>query len=573
MPSTEQVDQVLPITFFSVIRLKHKETGRYLCSIPKKYSHKNGSDDQFIVGTEEKASDRSLWMVRPMHLLDYQCAIGERIGLGVPIRLENVKLRTNLHSHKRVAPKSGNQFEVTTFGKDGFCNKDDNWRFSNAPGTSGGLVTNSEVTLQHAETGFQLHSHNVTLELEGDDLNEVTGFPNQDVNDIWIISDVLPPPEKIVLHPFLSMPIDGLSLEFKTVDDVGRWLNEERAATEWAWSKENTGANSNIASLKSRYIGLINEHSQVASTVQNPERFYPAAEQFRAAMLAVYGGEQLILTTDSKFIFIQKWKDRDHTFAANLLAHFTRLPVSDIREEMRAAFEAIAFTRGLAGFAESELDAIKDVKSKLDAKFKESSTVLDSMTVRMQSAFDQAQKRIESNDALYREVFDDGRKNMEGIKKAFEQEFALKASVEYWSAKVAHHKFYSIVFAIAAMVAAVIAIIGLCVEIRMLLHDAGQTPPWWKLGVLLILATFSIWFVRIIVQLFQSHIHLEGDARERVTMIQTYLAMLKEQVGPEKDHRLLILQTLFRPASTGIIKDDAAPATWLEILVSKLGAK
>jgi hypothetical protein len=52
--------------------------------------------------------------------------------------------------------------------------------------------------------------------------------------------------------------------------------------------------------------------------------------------------------------------------------------------------------------------------------------------------------------------------------------------------------------------------------------------------------------VRILVRLLLSNIHLLTDAGERVTMVQTYLALLKR--GKLKDdERMFILQTLFRP--------------------------
>jgi hypothetical protein len=55
-----------------------------------------------------------------------------------------------------------------------------------------------------------------------------------------------------------------------------------------------------------------------------------------------------------------------------------------------------------------------------------------------------------------------------------------------------------------------------------------------------------VWVVRILVRLLLSNIHLLTDARERVTMVQTYLALLRR--GKIKDdERMFILQTLFRP--------------------------
>ena len=69
-------------------------------------------------------------------------------------------------------------------------------------------------------------------------------------------------------------------------------------------------------------------------------------------------------------------------------------------------------------------------------------------------------------------------------------------------------------------------------------------------------------------RLFLSNVHLHTDAKERVTMVQTYLALLRRGKITKDDERL-ILQTLFRPTSTGIMKDDGVPLTALEA-ISKL---
>ncbi|MCP4539940.1 MAG: hypothetical protein GY832_22600 [Chloroflexi bacterium] len=90
----------------------------------------------------------------------------------------------------------------------------------------------------------------------------------------------------------------------------------------------------------------------------------------------------------------------------------------------------------------------------------------------------------------------------------------------------------------------------------------------WKLGLVAIIATIGVWAIRVLVRLLMSNIHLHDDAAERRTMLLTYLALLREGELPEGDVRQLILQALFRPSSTGIVKDDAAPpfmAQWLKL--------
>jgi hypothetical protein len=60
------------------------------------------------------------------------------------------------------------------------------------------------------------------------------------------------------------------------------------------------------------------------------------------------------------------------------------------------------------------------------------------------------------------------------------------------------------------------------------------------------------------IRLWLSAHHLVIDAQERVVMIETYLALIKEGQLDEKE-RALVLTPLFRSSSDGIVKDEGAP--------------
>ena len=55
-----------------------------------------------------------------------------------------------------------------------------------------------------------------------------------------------------------------------------------------------------------------------------------------------------------------------------------------------------------------------------------------------------------------------------------------------------------------------------------------------------------------------SNYHLTVDAKERIVMIRTYLALMQEGKGFEQDDRKVILDNIFRPTNHGIIKDEAS---------------
>jgi hypothetical protein len=95
----------------------------------------------------------------------------------------------------------------------------------------------------------------------------------------------------------------------------------------------------------------------------------------------------------------------------------------------------------------------------------------------------------------------------------------------------------------------------------------------WKIGSFILLATLGFWVIRILVRLFLSHIHLENDAAERVTMAQTFLALKRDSALSGTEHIGTILAALFRPTGDGIVKDEGLPPTAMEWLTKLGGSK
>ena len=87
------------------------------------------------------------------------------------------------------------------------------------------------------------------------------------------------------------------------------------------------------------------------------------------------------------------------------------------------------------------------------------------------------------------------------------------------------------------------------------------------------LATVVIWLMRFPFKMLLSHIHLRSDAKEREVMISTYMALLRGiegKQGVSKEDLVLVLTPIFRPATSGIIKDDGGPASFAEMLTKLL---
>jgi len=85
-------------------------------------------------------------------------------------------------------------------------------------------------------------------------------------------------------------------------------------------------------------------------------------------------------------------------------------------------------------------------------------------------------------------------------------------------------------------------------------------------GVVFFITSGAVWAIRINVRLYLSDVHLASDAKERVVMAQTYLALhFGEQL--RDDDRKIILAALFRHTTDGVVRDDAIPQMPLKDLM------
>lgn len=94
-----------------------------------------------------------------------------------------------------------------------------------------------------------------------------------------------------------------------------------------------------------------------------------------------------------------------------------------------------------------------------------------------------------------------------------------------------------------------------------------------QLATAVALATFAIWGLRILVRLMMSNLHQRENADERVTMMKTFLALKRDQSLVEGKDIQLVLEALFRPGTSGLLNDDAAPATPFEVIMKSFERK
>ncbi len=165
----------------------------------------------------------------------------------------------------------------------------------------------------------------------------------------------------------------------------------------------------------------------------------------------------------------------------------------------------------------------------------------------------------------------------------YEKKLAVKNAVTYWSTKAESHKKNSYIFGIIAgllMILSLVGIVSLGKYIisldltdsngigRKILTETGALQLW-VYGFFIVCMTLIIWFIRLLVKVFLSNLHLLSDAKERETMIKTYLAFEREENTLKDTDRDLILPSIFRVSTNGFIKEDSTPNSPINIITKK----
>lgn len=167
--------------------------------------------------------------------------------------------------------------------------------------------------------------------------------------------------------------------------------------------------------------------------------------------------------------------------------------------------------------------------------------------------------------------------NCENAESAFHQKMQTKQSFTFWreQEKVYYKRYQNYIFI------SFIAITVMLVMTWYFLHNTHLSifsiisnftdnnttikseeiltkKELWEYALLILTITLSLWFVRILMKIALSNYHLAIDAKERIVMIQTHLALTEEGKGFEQDDKKVILDNIFRPTNHGIIKDEAS---------------
>jgi hypothetical protein len=389
----------------------------------------------------------------------------------------------------------------------------------------------------------------------------------------------------------LDLGANGGVLSPTSARELLDWVQAEQTTWNWLGSVPNYGHKGAISQcITALNDAAANAQEAVGRQLSDPRQSADHAENARRRLHDAFVVKRLPHSSTPLAQRIQQLAKADVVAAAGYMFPFLA-ETGDYRfdganlSSWRGFLEGLVDHFGILGDERNDsiqgalLESLDALRVKADSILSEKTTAINAL----HRSYDEFMRQITSTDGERRTEFSEfmqGSKQehdetlsnhkdaISNLERTFREKMALRAPVEYWQSRKDHHgrrvKSMGLwTFGSMAALALMLALGAAWVQAHL---GADGKPDAWRVGVLAIVAVLGVWAVRLIVRMFLSHTHLETDAAERVTMVQTYLSLLEGDKLPTDEDRKLILQALFRPASDGLVKDEGMPLSAVELL-------
>jgi hypothetical protein len=377
-----------------------------------------------------------------------------------------------------------------------------------------------------------------------------------------------------------------------SVAEAMAWMQHEQAF--WSWLNSNNRGGNHDQGLKqalnqlSHAINSAHQASQYKDS--NPQQYQNELNGIPSTLQDVFGRQRLPHSSTPLAKRIGEYRSAVGDHAASFFAsvfvpppqghHFQPQDLVGWRGLTEGLIERFGLSRApQKGRKLAAEQSFEQLRSKAESLVGEKSMAYDALHRDYAALAESARVAGDENHLQFVEaqaersrdfekLVSEHQQEMEKIRKTFHEETALRAPATYWDAKRKDHERLSKITGAISFGGIAVAAIGLGWLIHDLLRTAqpNAAPEAWRLAMVVLIGLFAVWGVRLVVRMFLSHLHLATDAAERVVMARTYLSLLDGDRLASNEDRQLILQALFRPASDGIVKDEAVPFSLAEVL-------
>lgn len=388
------------------------------------------------------------------------------------------------------------------------------------------------------------------------------------------------PEETQKAKSLITLELDTGEREFQSLEELKEWSDQER--TFFAWMEagaKNDGNAAHAWNVTNQWLGFIDQFIQQYRQHQNNEQQLQNLARKLQQQLSQHSQKGHLLTSKNPDAIFGKnlSGEESEVIACYAIANILEINANQNHPKaLKGAFYAFQYRQGASSTVKSQVEALDSLHSDWNGRFKGQHIELRAQNEALIEEVDQLRSQFETlkgeietqkNEQVtaFNEKLEESEKTLSDIAHTYDEKLALQASVQYWTDKRTLHTRVMWWVGGGTLLLAALTGGGFVLAAHKLLQVTVADVELWRLGVMLAISTFGIWVTRLFAKIFISNLHLRTDSDERVTMIQTYLALLREGSGPMEGERQLILQTLFRPSTTGFIKDDG-PSSFHDLI-------
>lgn len=356
--------------------------------------------------------------------------------------------------------------------------------------------------------------------------------------------------------------LDQPAITLPDVDAVAAWAETELAF--WDWLRKPGRSNplnqwwNHTASL-SQVPGLVNQYHAATEADRDAVR-----NQIQATIKKHLTHGVRLTSSDPRAEYVKALADDDAALAAHALVAFVEpqhVPAGqNIGVRALVATEVFhqAISRKGVASRRTALDSIASDWSDLSTQ---ASTQIKSRTKEWKDLVTDHAATLRSHVGKFAEILETSEQHLARIEQTYDEKLALQSPVQYWKRKSHDHRIRAgalgTLFAVLTLGAlTVVAVEVVYWILPMSIASGGGAAALWPLTILLATITFLAWPLRLVSRSLQSHLHLLSDADQRAIMVQTYLALQRSGTGLPEGDRRLIIESLFRPTSSGLGTDD-----------------
>ncbi|MFZ5807609.1 MAG: DUF6161 domain-containing protein [Verrucomicrobiota bacterium] len=375
-------------------------------------------------------------------------------------------------------------------------------------------------------------------------------------------------------EPFLKVKLEpnGADTEFETWEDFTKWFSEEQKIWEWLNDyRFREFMSSDLQRQYSNYFDAIRSRIQaIDQQKENPQHVENHKRDIQSLIKDNYENRRILYSKTPDALMVLKLKEDSVIASIAALAYFLGIKIErgllGERESYEGIIRAFCHANGIKFFKDNERTALRDLLkdgqeriNKFSGQLRNEIESTIASRDEKQSQFNQLKEQHEQFSNTTSQEWKDFSSKLQTewdtIKKTYEEQLGLQAPVQYWKKKDKGHFWQAIIYGVLTLAFAANYFYFLVWPKAKTLLDCEKVD-YGHVVLIFFLFGLGAWLIRVLLKLMMSHFHLQADAKQRATMVETYLALDKEGTAVPKEHRALILEAIFRPVTMGMIKED-----------------